>query len=85
MIIVFIFADPLVNTMLEWAKWLGVPSVIPVMFIPLFTSGEVVSAYNWAQGGFKGKLSMTYTSLYVVFERGVRECQLFHFSVMSLQ
>ena len=64
MIIVFIFADPLVNTMLEWAKWLGVPSVIPVMFIPLFTSGEVVSAYNWAQGGFKGKLSMTYTSLY---------------------
>lgn len=64
MIIVFIFADPLVNTMLEWAKWLGVPSVIPVMFIPIFTSGEVVSAYNWAQGGFKGKLSMTYTSLY---------------------
>lgn len=64
MFIVFVFADPLVNSILSWAKWAAIPSVIPVMFVPLFTSGEVVSAYNWSKGKHKGKLSMVYTSLY---------------------
>ena len=64
LLLVSLFADPLVTVLLTQACEWGIPKVVASMLVPLLTSGEVVSAYVFSREKRRGTTSMSFSSIF---------------------